>query len=50
MNSKNPGSKVGLLDLEINFLSKILFLSVMVIAFVIVFLNGFYARWYLMYF
>ena len=50
MNSKMPGSKVGLLDLEINFLSKVLFLFLMGIAAVIVLLNGFNSNWYLMYF
>jgi len=43
MNSKQPTSKTGLLDQEINFLSKVLFVFMCILAFVIVFLNGFYA-------
>lgn len=50
MNSKQPTSKTGLLDNEINFLSKVLFLFMCGLAFVIVFMNGFYAQWYLMFF
>lgn len=50
MNSKQPSSKTGLLDNEINFLSKVLFLFMCGLAFAIVFMNGFYAQWYLMFF
>ena len=50
MNAKLPGSKIGLLDLEINFLSKVLFLFMMIMALVILILNGFYANWYIFYF
>ena len=50
MNSKLPGSKFGLLDLEINFLSKVLFVFMMLVALVILVLNGFYANWYIFYF
>ena len=50
MNSKLPSSKIGLLDLEINYLSKILFVFMMFIALLILVLNGFYANWYIFYF
>lgn len=50
MNSKLLGSKFGLLDLEVNFLSKVLFLFMLAVALVIVVLNGFYANWYIVYF
>lgn len=36
MNSKSPSSKIGLLDLEVNFLSKLLFLLMVILAFTIV--------------
>lgn len=47
MNSKNPNSKVGLLDLELNFLSKVLFVLMVLLAFTIVVSNGFHANWYI---
>lgn len=50
MNQKSPSSKIGLLDLEINFLSKILFVFMVIVAFLIVFANGFYSNWLLMLF
>jgi len=50
MNSQMPGSKVGKVDLEINFLSKLLFLFMMLLALLILVLNGFYANWYIFYF
>ena len=50
MNSKSPISKVGLIDLEINFLSKVLFLLMIVISAIIVILNGFHGSWYIFFF
>jgi len=50
MNSKLPQSKVCLVDKEINFLSKILFTFLMVLAFGICFLNGFHGDWKMFYF
>ena len=50
MNSKKPRSKIGLLDSEINFLSKVLFILMLIIsAFIIVF-DGFVGSWYYKYF
>ncbi len=45
MNCKSPTSKVCLLDMEVNFLSKILFGFLLVLALVITFLNGFHGDW-----
>jgi phospholipid-translocating ATPase len=50
MNSKMPRSKVGLLDSEINFLSKVLFILMLFIAFVMTVLDGFEGSWYFKYF
>jgi len=50
MNQKQASSKIGLLDLEINFMSKILFVFMVIIAFLIVCANGFYPNWLLMFF
>jgi len=50
MNSKTPRSKVGLLDLEIDFLSKVLFVLMLVIAAIIIVLDGFVGSWYYKYF
>jgi len=50
MNSKMPRSKVGLLDEEINFLSKVLFVLMLVIAAIIVVMDGFVGSWYFKYF
>jgi hypothetical protein len=43
MNSKVPRSKVGLLEIELNFLSKLLFVFMTTLSIVLVFLNGFQA-------
>lgn len=40
MNQKSARSKISLLDLEVNFLSKLLFFIMMIVAFVITLLNG----------
>ena len=50
MNSNSPWSKIGLIDQEINFLSKILFILMLFFAGTIVVLNGFHGNWGLMFF
>ena len=50
MNSENPRSKNGLLELEVNFLSKILFLLMALLSLAILLLNGVYTTWYIYYF
>lgn len=50
MNSKMPRSKIGLLDAEINFLSKVLFVLMMIISGLIIVLEGFSGSWYFKYF
>lgn len=45
-----PRSKVGLLDNEINFLSKVLFGLMLAIAFIMILLDGFIGTWYFKYF
>jgi phospholipid-translocating ATPase len=50
MNSKMPRSKIGLLDQEINFLSKVLFVLMLLISGVIILADGFIGRWYFKYF
>lgn len=47
MNSKSPNSKFGLLDLEINFLSKVLFILMVILSGTIVSINGFHTNWYI---
>uniref|UniRef100_A0A1B6E947 Phospholipid-transporting ATPase n=1 Tax=Clastoptera arizonana TaxID=38151 RepID=A0A1B6E947_9HEMI len=46
MNNSTPRSKVGLIDMEINQLTKILFLAVVGLAFVMMCLKGFSGPWY----
>lgn len=46
MNTTLPESKVGLLDLEVNNLTKILFLFVVVLSSVMVVMKGIDANWY----
>jgi phospholipid-translocating ATPase len=50
MNSKSPRSKIGLLDEELNFLSKVLFVLMMIISLIIIILDGFVGSWYFKYF
>lgn len=50
MNSKMPRSKFGLLDLEINMLSKILFVLMLLISAAIITADGFNGFWYFKYF
>lgn len=46
MNNSQPRSKVGLLDIEINQLTKVLFAAVIGLAFVMMCLKGFSGPWY----
>lgn len=46
MNNSQPRSKVGLLDIEINQLTKVLFGAVVALAFVMMCLKGFNGPWY----
>ncbi|KAF9529869.1 aminophospholipid-transporting P-type ATPase [Crepidotus variabilis] len=46
MNTSHPETKVGLLDLEINRLAKILCVVTFVLSLVLVALNGFRGQWY----
>lgn len=46
MNNSAPRSKVGLLDMEVNTITKILFIAVIAMAFLMVALKGFNGPWY----
>uniref|UniRef100_A0A8C4NK30 Phospholipid-transporting ATPase n=1 Tax=Eptatretus burgeri TaxID=7764 RepID=A0A8C4NK30_EPTBU len=46
MNTSHPHNKVGLLDLEVNRLTKVLFVAVLVLSTVMVALKGFDGPWY----
>ena len=46
MNNLEPRSKVGLLDIEVNNLTKVLFAAVVVLSFAMICLKGFYGPWY----
>lgn len=46
MNNSSPRSKMGLLDMEINGLTKVLFCAVVALAFVMMCLKGFNGPWY----
>lgn len=46
MNNSQPRSKIGLLDMEINGLTKVLFCAVLGLAFVMMCLKGFSGPWY----
>jgi phospholipid-translocating ATPase len=50
MNAKDASMKIGKLDLEINRLSKFLFVFMMGIALGIVALDGFKSKWYINFF
>ena len=47
MNNSKPRSKIGLIDLELNDLTKILFLATAVLSVVMVCLKGFEGPWYI---
>uniref|UniRef100_A0A8D0GLU8 Phospholipid-transporting ATPase n=1 Tax=Sphenodon punctatus TaxID=8508 RepID=A0A8D0GLU8_SPHPU len=46
MNTSNPKNKVGLLDLELNQLTKALFLALVALSIVMVTIQGFVGPWY----
>ncbi|XP_029778615.1 probable phospholipid-transporting ATPase IIB [Suricata suricatta] len=46
MNTSNPNNKVGLLDLELNRLTKALFVALVALSVVMVTLQGFVGPWY----
>jgi phospholipid-translocating ATPase len=46
MNTSKPRSKIGLLDLEINTLVKVLFVAVFLLATIMMILKGFAGPWY----
>ncbi|XP_024903921.1 probable phospholipid-transporting ATPase IIB [Pteropus alecto] len=46
LNTSNPNNKVGLLDLELNQLTKALFLALVALSVVMVTLQGFVGPWY----
>ncbi|XP_050300726.1 probable phospholipid-transporting ATPase IIB isoform X2 [Anthonomus grandis grandis] len=46
MNNSQPRSKVGLLDIEVNTITKLLFVAVMGLAFLMIVLKGFSGPWY----
>ncbi|KAL1493903.1 hypothetical protein ABEB36_009585 [Hypothenemus hampei] len=46
MNNSQPRSKVGLLDIEVNTITKLLFVAVMALAFLMIVLKGFNGPWY----
>nr|CAB3224704.1 probable phospholipid-transporting ATPase IIA [Phallusia mammillata] len=46
MNTSQPETKVGLLDTEINFLTKILFAAVLLLSFALIAIKGFHGPWY----
>ena len=50
MNNNEPRSKVGLLDYEVNQLTKLLFAAVVVLAFAMICLKGFSGFWYIYWF
>ena len=46
MNTSKPRSKVGLLDIEINTLTKLLFAALVILSIVMLVLKGFRGPWY----
>lgn len=46
MNTSQPKSKVGLLDLEVNTITKVLFVSVVVLSFIMMIVKGFDGPWF----
>jgi len=49
MSAKKPRSKVGSLDLEINYLAKILFVMMLLLSLLIIVMDGFLGSWYYKY-
>lgn len=50
MNASKPRTKTGSLDLELNFLAKVLFGLLVFLAFLLVALNKFYGKWFITFF
>lgn len=50
MNAKSPVTKFGKLDFELNLLSKYLFVLMIILALLIVALQGFRGSWYINFF
>eukprot|EP00180_Rhodochaete_pulchella_P000532 Plantae.Rhodophyta-Rhodochaete_pulchella.ctg1382.p1 GENE.Plantae.Rhodophyta-Rhodochaete_pulchella.ctg1382~~Plantae.Rhodophyta-Rhodochaete_pulchella.ctg1382.p1 ORF type:complete len:816 (+),score=159.98 Plantae.Rhodophyta-Rhodochaete_pulchella.ctg1382:177-2450(+) len=50
MNAAQPRSKLGKLDLELNFLSKLMFVLLSLLSFTLTAFRGFYGRWWLYFF
>ena len=50
MSTKKPRSKYGSLDLEINYLAKVLFILMIVLAFIIIFMEGIHGSWWFKFF
>ena len=50
MNTSQPRQKVGVLDLEVNWLAKVLFILMVVFALAIIAADGFYGEWYFKFF
>ena len=50
MNTSHPRMKIGKLDLEVNWLSKVLFVMMCLISFCIVALDGFEKEWLVQFF
>lgn len=46
MNNLEARSKVGSIDLELNYITKLLFVAVVILAFAMVFLQDFHGAWY----
>ncbi|CEO98647.1 hypothetical protein PBRA_006761 [Plasmodiophora brassicae] len=50
MNANTPATKMGLVDLELNSISKLLFAMTVLLAFVMVTMKGLYGQWPLLFF
>lgn len=50
LNTSNPTSKIGLLDLELNFFSKLLFVLMLILSFLMIALNLFRGLWFITFF
>lgn len=50
MNSRKPRTKIGIFDNEINNLTKLAFIFMLIASFIILILNGFGSKWYLSFF
>lgn len=50
MNQRLPSDKMALLDCEVNFLSKLLFIFLLTVSLMITALNGFHGHWVMFYF